>query len=322
MDKIYFIGEFEAVSLKFIDSLQKFKKNNDKKVIFLFNDSKIMSFEERKSLLEQHLQGLNYEIVRNKNPEYENIGKDIRKYFENEDFAEMKCDHHPTYLSISNKLKHSFSVSHVKNAKFIYLKDVDAPLNYVKYILEKHYFIYDKIANLMSEKRYKHTVSVALTAIEIAINNGITPKKAFIAAMLHDIAKDTCKDVVLKIMRKSFRNRLNEEEVVYHQFVGTILARKLFKIYNRDILRSIEYHTTGNKNMSNCAKIVYCADKIEPTRGYDSKYMIYACKEDITRGFKLVLHENIEFLRTKNVKLGDLTKNAIKFYDIESFKNI
>ena len=50
---------------------------------------------------------------------------------------------------------------------------VDAPLNYLKFYLESRYFIFDKIANMMSEEMYKHTISVALTAVEIAKANKI-----------------------------------------------------------------------------------------------------------------------------------------------------
>lgn len=287
---IYFTGKFEIISNKFVNLLQRIKKNNNIKVIFLFNESNIMTFEERKTLLEQHLHNLKYEIHEENNR------------------ARLTC-----------KKVCSLTITKVKDSNFKNLKNVDAPLNYLKYILDKHYFIYDKIANMMSENRYKHTVSVALTAIEIAKNNQLDPKKAFIASILHDIAKETSKDITQKIMLKSFKNHLNEDEVVHHQFVGTIFAQKLFKIYNKDILRSIKYHTTGTKSMSKCAKIVYCSDKIEPTRGYDSQYMIDACKKDINDGFKLVLHENIQFLKNRGVKIGGLTQKAIKYYNINSF---
>lgn len=287
---IYFTGKFEIISNKFVNFLQKIKKNNNIKVIFLFNESNIMTFEERKTLLEQHLHNLKYEI------------------YEENNCAILTC-----------KKVCSVTITKIKDSNFKNLKNVDAPLNYLKYILDKHYFIYDKIANMMSENRYKHTVSVALTAIDIAKNNQLDPKKAFIASMLHDIAKETSKDITQKIMLKSFKNHLNENEVVHHQFVGTIFAQKLFKIYNKDILRSIKYHTTGTKSMSKCAKIVYCSDKIEPTRGYDSQYMIDACKKDINDGFKLVLHENIQFLKNRGVKIGGLTQKAIKYYNINSF---
>lgn len=287
---IYFTGKFEIISNKFVNLLQRIKKNNNIKVIFLFNESNIMTFKERKTLLEQHLHNLKYEI------------------HEENNCAILTC-----------KKVCSLTITKVKDSNFKNLKNVDAPLNYLKYILDKHYFIYDKIANMMSENRYKHTVSVALTAIEIAKNNQLDPKKAFIASMLHDIAKETSKDIAQKIMLKSFKNHLNEAEVVHHQFVGTIFAQKLFKIYNKDILRSIKYHTTGTKSMSKCAKIVYCSDKIEPTRGYDSQYMIDACKKDINDGFKLVLHENIQFLKNRGVKIGGLTQKAIKYYNINSF---
>ena len=301
MNKIVIKGKFEVINLKFLKFLEKYMKNNDYKVIFLFNDSKLISFESRKMLLEQHLQDLNYEIVGLEGSKYCN--NDILQHVGNEN-----------ELDISKRMvKEVFFVKKHELAQL-----VDAPLNYLKYYLENRYFIFDKIANMMSEERYKHTISVALTAVEIAKANKINPKKPFLAAMLHDIAKDTSIDVTKNLMLKCFKKHINEEKVVYHQFIGTIFARKLFKIYNKDILNAIKYHTTGNKNMSKCAKIVYSADKIEPTRGYDSKYMIDACKNDVNEGFRLVLHENIVFLRSKDVKIGGLTQEAIDFYQINN----
>lgn len=309
MDKIYLSGKFEVISFKFLDFLSKFKKNNDFKVIFLFNDSEIMNFETRKLLLEEHLQDLNYEIYNfNYESDKNNFNKGSKRVQENECCQKL--------ASTAKRKKEVKNIDASFKVKFQKMRDVDAPLNYVKYILDNHYFIYDKIFNLMSDERYKHTVSVALTAVEIALNNKIKPKKPFIASMLHDIAKDTSIDVSTKLMRKSFKKHLNEEKVVYHQFIGTIFAQKLFHIYNIDIIRAIKYHTTGNKRMSDCAKIVYSSDKIEPTRGYDSKYMIDACNKDITEGFKLVLSENIIFLKSKGVKIGGLSQKAIDFYKI------
>lgn len=302
MNKIVIKGKFEVINSKFLKFLEKYKKNNEYKVIFLFNDSKLISFESRKLLLEQHLQDLNYEIVK----------WDGRKFNNNCIIQLGKQNESGNYV-----LKRSGKNINVDIRLYIN-QLVDAPLNYLKYYLENRYFIFDKIANMMSEERYKHTISVALTAVEIAKANKINPKKPFLAAMLHDIAKDTSIDVTKNLMLKCFKKHLNEEKVVYHQFVGTIFARKLFKIYNKDILNAIKYHTTGNKNMSVCAKIVYSADKIEPTRGYDSKYMIDACKNDVNEGFRLVLHENIVFLRSKNVKIGGLTQEAIDFYQINN----
>jgi predicted HD superfamily hydrolase involved in NAD metabolism len=297
MDKVYFAGKFEVIDFKFLKSLYKYKKNNEKEVIFLFYDSELISFEDRKKLLEEHLQDLNYKIY-----DYNKKNKDLDG-IEGSFYTRLeKCN-----------------IKKVKNVinKFHKLRVVDAPINYVKYILDHHYFIYDKIFNLMTEERYKHTVSVALTALEIAKSNNIRLNKPFIAAMLHDIAKDCPKYVIEETMLKSFKNHIKEEKVVYHQFVGALFARKLFKIYNKDILKSIKYHTTGSKNMSTCAKIVYCSDKIEPTRGYDSKYMIDACKKEIRTGFELVLSENIKFLLSKNVKLDGLASEVIDFYRVE-----
>ena len=49
----------------------------------------------------------------------------------------------------------------------------------------------------MSKKRYIHTVSMAKLAKEIAESNGLDGMKAYVAGMLHDIAKEMPYDQAL-----------------------------------------------------------------------------------------------------------------------------
>jgi nicotinate-nucleotide adenylyltransferase len=300
MNKIVIRGKFEIINSKFLKFLEKYKKNNEYKVIFLFNDSKLISFESRKLLLEQHLQDLNYEIVGLEGSKFCNNGILQRVGNENE-------------LDISKRMVKVKEVFFVKKHELAQL--VDAPLNYLKYYLENRYFIFDKIANMMSEERYKHTISVALTAVEIAKANKINPKKPFLAAMLHDIAKDTSIDVTKNLMLKCFKKHINEEEVVYHQFIGTIFARKLFKIYNKDILNAIKYHTTGRARMSILEKLIYVSDKIEPNRKFNTQKSLDYCIKNFEKGFIKIIKQNKRYLSKKtDIKLDKSTQECYEYY--------
>ena len=46
------------------------------------------------------------------------------------------------------------------------------------------------------------------------------------------------------------------------------------------MLNAIRFHATGSDNMDIMAKIVYAADKIEPTRAFDSTESIKAMMKD------------------------------------------
>ena len=62
-------------------------------------------------------------------------------------------------------------------------------------------------------------------------------------------------------------------------------------------------------------KLIYAADKIEPTRGFDSSDLIKAMEVDINKGFITVLEANYEYL-LKNKKSIDnrLSDECFKAY--------
>jgi nicotinate-nucleotide adenylyltransferase len=51
-------------------------------------------------------------------------------------------------------------------------------------------------------------------------------------------------------------------------------------------------------------KIIYSADKIEPTRGYDSSKLITACLKNYYVGFLKVLQENKRFMISKGYNMN------------------
>ena len=147
-----------------------------------------------------------------------------------------------------------------------------------------------------------HTLSVAKLSYEIAKANNIADsKKVIIAALLHDIGKEVPMEEQKKIMVDNFSEYLDLHPVIYHQFVSAYLAEKDFGITDKVILDAIKYHTTSNSNMSDVAIIVYCADKIEPTRGFDSKDLINSMKSSVNTGLVDVLRSNIEYYERKGI---------------------
>lgn len=187
------------------------------------------------------------------------------------------------------------------------------------YIIKTGDYYKRKLRKLVNYRRYCHSLQVAKLAKEIAMNNSYDENKAFLAGLLHDCAKDVKKSIEDEIMLKLFSKHISEKRLVYHQYVGSILVEKEFNIKDIDIIDAIRCHTTGEVNMSTLSKILYCADKIEPTRGFDSSYMINECLNDIEKGFLLVLKENYIFLvkeKGLNLKDSSATKECLEYYKI------
>jgi len=187
------------------------------------------------------------------------------------------------------------------------LRNLQIPDEVLFYIVEHN--LYEgmvELNRLLSPHRLAHSKSVAKLSYEIAkANNLSNPLEIFMAGLLHDIGKDIPEEEQFKIVKNHFPEYIDIPKFAYHQFAGAFLAREKFKIDNKEVLNAIEFHSTGNKNMGTIAKIIYAADKIEPTRGFDSSDLISAMKKNVDQGFKTVLQANKDFLLSKGKKIDN-----------------
>lgn len=122
----------------------------------------------------------------------------------------------------------------------------------------------------MPEKRYIHTIGVMETAIKLALLYNEDPKKAEIAAILHDIAKYADEEWMRQIVREhNLDLRLIDwGSEILHGPVGAWIAETEFLIHDEDILNAIRFHTTGRAGMTKLEKIIFIADMIEPNRKF------------------------------------------------------
>jgi len=185
------------------------------------------------------------------------------------------------------------------------LQSIDVPQPVLTYIEEHNLYFMKKIAERVSPDRLEHSLSVAHLALAIAERNHvIDPKAAYVAGMLHDIGKDLPEEEARKIMKENYPAYADYPSWALHQFTGCYLAKKEFGITDENVLEAIEYHCTGKAHMPPLGKIIYSADKIEPTRGYDSSKLITACLKNYYVGFLKVLQENKRFMISKGYNMN------------------
>ncbi|UOC10870.1 bis(5'-nucleosyl)-tetraphosphatase (symmetrical) YqeK [Streptococcus equinus] len=128
----------------------------------------------------------------------------------------------------------------------------------------------DKVAAVMSEKRFKHVLGVEKSAIELAERYGYDAEKAGLAGLIHDYAKELSDQEFLDLIDKY---NLDPElkkwgNNVWHGMVGIYKIQEDLGVTDKEILRSIETHTVGSGDMSLLDKIIYVADYIEPGRRF------------------------------------------------------
>ena len=195
------------------------------------------------------------------------------------------------------------------------LKSVEVPLKVLKYIEDNDLYFINKIKSKITEKRYIHSLSVAHLAYELAKRYQLDYSKAYIAGILHDIAKYIDKSESLALMKAFYPDYVEIGAFAYHQFLGEKVAKEEFGVVDEEILGAIKYHTTGKANMSWLEKLIYAVDKIEPTRNYDSSDLISAMIKGVDEGFKTVLQANKDYLMEKHASINNkLTEECMNFY--------
>ncbi|MBQ9458184.1 MAG: bis(5'-nucleosyl)-tetraphosphatase (symmetrical) YqeK [Bacilli bacterium] len=189
--------------------------------------------------------------------------------------------------------------------------------SYIRETIENKglYFI-SVLGKHMSTKRLLHSISVANLAYYIALGSKVEmAEKAYVAGLIHDIAKHLAPDQAKLQLEKHMPEALAFPAWTYHQFLAPFIAEEVFGINDADITTAIVYHATGKAHMTPLAKIIYSADKIEPTRGFDSSSLISACLKDYYVGFLEVLAANREYLLSNGYQIDNpLTKNCFEIY--------
>ena len=146
--------------------------------------------------------------------------------------------------------------------------------NYKKYVIYYNKYkdvIYVNINEIdtylkenLSKKRYEHSLLVAKEAKSLAKIYHVDEEKAYLAGLMHDIAKELNEEENNYWIKKgNLADDLKNENYkkIRHADIGAIIAKEKYNLDN-DICNAIKYHTIGNKNMDTLAKIIYIADKI------------------------------------------------------------
>lgn len=166
----------------------------------------------------------------------------------------------------------------------------------------------------LSEKRYRHVMSVAGYAKRLAAMHGIDPYKAYVAALAHDCTKYLDDERQLEYFKNNGISLTDDELAtpkIYHQISGAHFAHVNFGIDDEDILNSVRYHTTGREGMSRLEKLVCLADSIEPTRDYPGvEKMRETAETDIDRALLLSFDRLIEFIRERGLNMNEQTLKA------------
>ncbi len=180
-----------------------------------------------------------------------------------------------------------------------------------------------EVKTRLSEKRYLHTLGVAVCAVRLA--KLCLPEYcdyAEAAALLHDITKELPIEEQYTLLSLSGETVSADESIgVLHSFTAPYVIKRDFPSFSDEIILSAVYnHTTGDPGMSVLDEIIFLADFIEEGRSYEAsvrtrEFVFSNMMEEKHRENIKILHRaclmeidsTIENLKRKNMRINEKT---------------
>ncbi|MFM0788551.1 bis(5'-nucleosyl)-tetraphosphatase (symmetrical) YqeK [Streptococcus suis] len=175
----------------------------------------------------------------------------------------------------------------------------------------------EKIRIAMKPARFQHVLGVEEVALALADQYGCDPKKASLAALLHDYAKEVEDQVFLDLIAKYDLDKdlLNWDNNIWHGVVGAYKIAEDFGLEDEEIFQAIQRHTIGAGQMTLLDKVLYVADYIEPNRdfpGVDEARRI--AKESLDKAVAYETAQTISYLAKKGISIYPQTLETYNGY--------
>ncbi len=131
-------------------------------------------------------------------------------------------------------------------------------------------FMQEKLRASLAPARFAHSLGTMREAVELAARFGFDGQKARVAGLLHDCAKLSGETLLMLAARYGVEPDALEREHpgLLHDRIGARYAREEYGVLDEEVLAAISCHTRCEAGMSAFSRMIYLADKIEPTRDY------------------------------------------------------
>lgn len=175
------------------------------------------------------------------------------------------------------------------------------------------------LSQRLSPKRMAHSLRVCETAAGLARRFGADEKRAAVAGLFHDVAKDMTRSELLLAV-ETLSVDVDAEMLghipLLHAPVGAALAKKEFGVADVEVMSAIALHTTGKPGMTMLEKIIYLADAIEPGRkGAD--HIRKTAETDLDGALAMAMQHSMDYALSKGNTLYPVSLQA-KQYLIEN----
>lgn len=191
-----------------------------------------------------------------------------------------------------------------------YMQNLDEIV--LKYISQNHLYIPEIMSNVLDVKTYKHSMSTARWAAQIAKSIGLDPKKAWVAGSLHDITKAWPKKSHRDYLDKNNISHSQIDDFNLHSHSAYYWLKNEYKLDDKEILNAVLRHLSLDDELSTLDKIIFVADKISEGRTFDGIEII---REQSVVNFEQSFKNLLKIYYTKLEHKNKLTEREKEIFN-------
>ncbi|MCG7338572.1 bis(5'-nucleosyl)-tetraphosphatase (symmetrical) YqeK [Staphylococcus sp. ACRSN] len=172
----------------------------------------------------------------------------------------------------------------------------------------------------LPQKRFEHSMRVSETAMKLADIYDGDKEKAQLAGILHDYSKyDDLGEMYQIVTRYNLDSKLlSYGSEILHGPVCAVIMKEKYGIEDDEVLRAIEYHTTGRAQMTKTEKLVFVADYIElgrKTPGVEEIRDLAYNQGSLDKTIYEISKRTVLYLIGKDINVFDATIACLNYYN-------
>ena len=164
-----------------------------------------------------------------------------------------------------------------------------------------------RVRDMVKPERFAHIERVAALARDIATAHSLDADRAYLAGVLHDVARDLPHHELLRLAPPETAADADHPLAVHGRAGRTILEQ--WGITDTVVLDAVEEHVTGPRNGNLLSICVYVADVSEPGRGVNDNIRELAFL-DLERAYHEALTCKVHYLQSKGRMVHPRTLEA------------
>jgi len=168
----------------------------------------------------------------------------------------------------------------------------------------------ERVQKQVSPARFAHILRVAELAAEIARANRLDEEKTYLAAILHDAARDFTPEQLMELAPPENEVELGHP-LALHGRASRIVA-EAWGVSDPEVLEAVEGHVYGVNPAHKIGMAVYVADVSEPGRGVNADIRELALRGKLLEAYQQAVVSKVTYLQSKGITPHPRTMEAYR----------